>query len=171
MNYEEATKHPMSWIYSHVHEEDRPRLSHEFVPVTSEPASAGGDVFNDYTGIAFRFTTSEGVMHVMVFGYADAMVDAVKDPHGRDYPELMLIDLQKQFGVRILPGEYDPVKEPEITIPVGDPWPEKGSDIYHPVSGLSNVELARDWTDERGRFLLQSARVWTAWYYYYTKVA
>jgi hypothetical protein len=49
-------------------------------------------------------------------------------------------------------------------------WPERGPDIYHPVSGLSPEQLAENWTDDRGTFLLKTGMQWVARYYYYQKI-
>jgi hypothetical protein len=166
MNFEAATKHPMDWIYRQVHPEDRPNLSHEFLLVESRPASEGDVTFQKFFTIRWVF----GV-NVVALGYATAMVDAVKDPNGRDYPETMLRDLKKHLGVRITEGEYDPEVDNEPVNPVGEAWPEKGDDIYHPVSGLSAAELASNWTDERGSFVLRAGNQWMVSYWYYRKVA
>lgn len=166
MNYEQATKHPMDWIYAHVHAEDRPHLAHAFELV--DGGSAGGVNSVAYVGIRWVFG-----QNIATLGYADEMVKAVKDKDKRDYPEIMLENLKQKLGIRILPGEYDPVKDVIITNPVGEPWPEESAkqdaDCYHPTSGLEAVP--ENWTDARGTFILRAGQQWVVKYYYYVKVA
>ena len=174
IDYEQATKHPMDWIYAHVHEEDRPRLRHQFVEVNSVPPTEGGAEFIGYMSIAWVFIAADGEIRSIVSAYADSMVAAVTDPHGRKYPERVLTTtIRNKLGARILPGHYDPIEGPVVpVVPVGKPWPEQGPDIYHTTSGLSESEYTSVWEDARGKFFLQSARSPLGpWYYYYRKVA
>jgi hypothetical protein len=167
MNYEYETQYPMAWIYEHIHPEDRPHVIHEFVWVAS---TAETEIeFVEFMSTSWTFGANK-----VILGYAKAMVDAVKDPHGRKYPETVLRDLQKQLGVRILPGNYVPLNTEAPPNPVGEFWPEEtkkwGTKCHHPTSGLTAQQLAPNWTDERGTFVLRQSVTWAAPYYYYLVV-
>ena len=158
----------MDWIYAHVDPEDRPHLSHTFLWV--DGGNEGGVTHVAYMSILWSFGANSAAL-----GYADEMVKAVKDVAGRDYPEVMLLDLQKQLGVTIIPGEYDPLKDIIVVNPVGEEWPaeseKRGVDCYHPVvRGEHGKDLPENWVDARGQFLLRAGQQWTALYYYYVKV-
>jgi hypothetical protein len=144
---EKQIEHPLNWIYDHV-EKINPQ-GHTLFHKIGVVKSAAPVPFETFTSLVWIYGDDS------LTGYYEPMSDAVKDLHGRKYPETLLRDINKYLGVPILNGHYIPLVDREIINPVGHPWPERGPDIYHPTSGLEGNQLLTPFTDSRGTFELQ----------------